>query len=66
MFIHLMIVCMLLCFEYFIQVLRKEHKIQGLSDSAAKVPSYVLNIYPPITIHNYLPYDVVYSVKVSQ
>ena len=51
--------------SYWFQVTRKEKKpSSGLKSSSDDVPSYILDLFPPITVHNYLPYDVVYSMKV--
>ncbi|XP_022100693.1 vacuolar protein sorting-associated protein 13A-like [Acanthaster planci] len=48
---------------FHFKVTRKEHKLTKSINSTADLPSYVLDLFPPITIHNYLPYDVVYSMK---
>ncbi|XP_071478587.1 intermembrane lipid transfer protein VPS13A-like, partial [Diadema antillarum] len=47
---------------FYIKVKRKEQKIprpQGLEDA----PCFTLDIYPPVTLHNYLPYDLVYTLE---
>ncbi|XP_071800647.1 intermembrane lipid transfer protein VPS13A-like isoform X2 [Asterias amurensis] len=49
---------------FHFKVIRKElQPASGLKPSSDDVPSYILDLFPPITIHNYLPYDVVYSMK---
>ncbi|XP_038059684.1 vacuolar protein sorting-associated protein 13A-like isoform X2 [Patiria miniata] len=48
---------------FHFKVTRKEQKLSDSLNSSADVPSYILDLFPPITIHNYLPYDVVYSMK---
>ncbi|XP_030850036.1 vacuolar protein sorting-associated protein 13A [Strongylocentrotus purpuratus] len=47
---------------FYFKVKRKDEKIprpEGLEDA----PCYTLNLYPPVTLHNYLPYDVVYTLE---
>ncbi|XP_071819504.1 intermembrane lipid transfer protein VPS13A-like isoform X2 [Apostichopus japonicus] len=46
--------------SFFFRVTREVLKLDKPS-SVSRAPTYILHIHPPITLHNFLPYDLVYS-----
>ena len=51
------------CEPFFIQTVAEFESYTSVHGMLNDIPRYIVNCYPPIILHNYLPYVVVYKAK---
>lgn len=61
-----MLNCLMFVFpDNSLQISCQEVAYASVKGSLEQAPNYILHVYPPAILHNYLPYNIRYATQVS-